>query len=230
MPVAVITGSGRGIGKAIALEFVKNRYHVVLNARSDKELRKTEEEIREIGRRPLVVKGDVRDYDLRKKLIRQTVKRFGSIDVLVNNAAVAWGGDFKHNSGTQIDSMIDVNLKALMHLTKDVLPVMMKQKSGIIINISSVAGKIAYPELAVYCGTKFGVIGFTEAVGAELKKTGIRVYSVCPTGTDTKMFRALNPDSRAAHVPEDVAIEVMNIVKNPKKFRNGSAIDVRKHV
>ena len=230
MPVAIITGSGRGIGKAIALEFVKNRYHVVLNARNDKELKKTEEEIREVGRRPLIVKGDVRNYDLRKKLIRQTVKKFGGIDVLVNNAGVAWGGNFKHNSGTQIDAMVDVNLKALMHLTKDVLPMMMKQKSGIIINISSVAGKIAYPELAVYCGTKFGVIGFTKAVAEELKNTGVRVYAVCPTGTDTKMFRSLNPGARAAHVSEDVAIEVMNIVKNPNKFKVGSAIDVRKHV
>jgi len=230
MSVAVITGSGRGIGKAIAIELAKNKYDIVLNSRTKKELQKTEDEIKEIGRKTLVIEGDVTDYDLRKSIIRRTIKKFHRIDVLVNNAGIAWGGDFKDNSGKQIDAMVDINLKALMHLTKDVLPVMLRQKSGIIINISSVAGKIAHGGLAVYCGTKFGVIGFTEAIAEELKGKGIRAYAICPTGTESKMWKKLHPGYEAAHAPEDVAIEIRNLIKNPRKVPTGSAINVRKHV
>jgi 3-oxoacyl-[acyl-carrier protein] reductase len=126
--------------------------------------------------------------------------------------------------------MIDVNFRGLIECTRAFLPRMLKRKKGIIINISSGAGKYGFPGMAVYCGTKFGVIGFSEALGREVAGSGVRVFAVCPGDTDTDMRHSLFPGEPAAYVPDDVAIEVMETIGNSDKIEPGSAIDVRKHV
>lgn len=227
--VAVVTGGGRGIGKAIAIEFARNGADIVIASRVVKEMNETAKEIRALGRKVLTVKTDVTKLSEIRNMVKKTLGEFGKIDILVNNAGILFHGPFDEIKDEQIDATVNVNLIGLMHVTKEVIPQMKKQGDGLIINISSVAGKEGYIDLAVYCATKFGVIGFTESIAGELENEGIGVYAICPTATQTKMWEQIS-DQRAAHVPEDVALEIMDLIKNRKKISPGSAINVRKHV
>ncbi|MEW5996022.1 MAG: SDR family oxidoreductase [Candidatus Micrarchaeota archaeon] len=227
--IAVVTGGGRGIGRAIAIELARNGADVAISARHRDELDNTAGEITSLGRNVLVVRADVAKDADRKKLVSSALGEFGRIDILINNAGVAWPDDF-FLSEKEIDATIDVNLRGLIYCTREVLPAMRRQKGGVIINISSEAGKHGYPDIPVYCATKFGVIGFTEALAQAVEKDGILVYAVCPTSTQTKMWEQIAGKEPAAHVPDDVALEIMDLLKNAKKIAPGSAIDVRKHV
>lgn len=226
---AVITGGGRGIGKAIALELARNGADVAISGLNKKELEGAAAEIASLGKKALIVLSDVTKDADRKRLVASAAKRFGRIDIFVNNAGVAFVNDFFLGK-KETDKTIAVNLAGLIHLTREALPLMRKQNGGIIINISSVAGKHGYPELPVYCATKFGIIGFTEAIAQAVEKDGILVYAICPTSTQTKMWEQLAGGERAAHVPADVALEIIDLLKNAKRIPPGSAIDVRKHV
>ncbi len=227
--VAVVTGGGRGIGKAIAIEFARNGADIVIASRVVKEMNETAKEIRALGRKVLTVKTDVTKLSEIRNMVKKTLGEFGKIDILVNNAGILFHGPFDEIKDAQIDATVNVNLIGLMHVTKEVIPQMKKHGDGLIINISSVAGKEGYIDLAVYCATKFGVIGFTESIAGELENEGIGVYAICPTATQTKMWEQIS-DQPAAHVPEDVALEIMDLIKNRKKISPGSAINVRKHV
>ncbi len=227
--VAVVTGGGRGIGRAIAMEFAKNGAKVVLASPTPSELKETAGKIEALGGKALTVQTDITKLNDIKKMLEKTVKKFGRIDIFVNNAGILHNGPFADVPDKKIDAIVNVNLTGLMHCTKEAIPYMKKQGSGLIINISSVAGKHGYPDLAVYCATKFGIIGFTESLAQELEKDKIGVYAICPTSTQTKMWEQIS-DEKAAHVPEDVALEIMDLIKNMKKIPAGKAIDVRKHV
>ncbi|MFA5412629.1 MAG: SDR family oxidoreductase [Candidatus Micrarchaeia archaeon] len=226
---AVITGGGRGIGKAIALEIARNGADVLISGLNREELEGAAAEIASLGKKALIVLSDVTKDADRKRIIASAAKGFGRIDILVNNAGVAFVNDFFLGK-KETDQTIAVNLAGTIHLTREAVPLMRKQKSGIIINISSVAGKHGYPELPVYCATKFGIIGFTEAIAQALEKDGILAYAICPTSTQTKMWEQIAGKERAAHVPADVALEIIDLLKNTGKIRTGTAIDVRKHV
>jgi len=227
--VAIVTGGGRGIGKAIALELAKNGADIVIASRDMKEMKIAAKEIAALGRKALTVKTDVTKLSDIKNMVKKTLKEFKRIDILVNNAGILFHGPFEEIKHKQIDATVNVNLLGLMHVTKEVIPYLKKQKESLIINISSVAGKEGYADLAVYSATKFGVIGFTESIAGELENEGIRAYAICPTATQTKMWEQIS-DQKAAHVPEDVALEIINLIKNRKKIHPGSAVNVRKHV
>ena len=228
--VAVITGGGRGIGEAIAIEFATNGAKVAISSRTLSELKETKEKIEKIGGECLVVQADITNLKDIKKMFEKTEKKFGKIDILVNNAGVLFDyGPFTEMKDEHIDTTINVNIKGTIHCTKEVLPYMKKNGSGLVINISSVAGKHGFAELAVYCATKFGVIGFTESLAQELEDEKIAVYAICPAATQTKMWEQIS-DKKAEHAPEDVALEIMDLIKNMKKIPVGKAIDVRKHV
>ena len=227
--VAVITGGGRGIGKAIALELAKNGADIVIASRDKKEIDSAAKEITALGRKALTVKTDVTKLTDIKNMVKKTVKELGKIDILVNNAGILFHGPFEDIKHEQIDATVDVNLLGTMHVTREVIPELKKQKEGLIINISSVAGKEGYVDLAVYSATKFGVIGFTESIAGELENENIRVYAICPTATQTKMWEQIS-DQPAAHVPGDVALEIIHLIKNRKKIHPGSAINVKKRV
>ncbi len=224
--LALVTGGDRGIGYAIAKKLAENGYDVVLAALDRKRLKKAASDFEKLGVKAHWFVCDVTDDRQIKKLAKD-VSRIGKLDLLINNAGVAYNKDFMENSQEEIDEMLAVNLRGLINCTKELLPLM---KKGTIINISSGAGKYGFPGLAVYCATKFGVIGFTESLAREMSGKGIRVYAICPGATQTDMWDALYPGSRATYVPEDVAVEVMELIKNSKKIEPGRAIDVRKHV
>jgi len=184
--IVLITGSSQGIGREAALGFAKEGAKVVITYNSNK--KKGEDVLKECEKLSdcFLVKLDVTSEDSVKKCVEKIIDKFGAIDVLVNNAGVISWKNFMEQSNKEIDLQIDTNLKGLIKMTKSVLPYFKGQDEGMIINVSSGAGKTGFSGLTTYCGTKFGVRGFTQAMAAELPKN-IKIYSVNPGMTSTQM-------------------------------------------
>ena len=221
--VAVVTGSGRGIGKATSLLLAKQGCNLVLISRTKKELEETKKEIEKLGRKALIIPMDVSDYKEIKNAVRKAIERFGRIDILVNNAGVAYDVYVKDTSKEILDRTVDINFKGLFLMSKECLQYLEKS-NGVIVNISSVAGKRGYEGGGAYCASKFAVIGFTEALSQETK---IKVYAICPGATDTKMLKELYPDMDTALMakPEDVAKVILDAINGSQP--SGSSIIVR---
>jgi 3-oxoacyl-[acyl-carrier protein] reductase len=230
MPTALVTGGDRGIGRAIAEKLCEEGYDIVIAARDTRAIASQVKRLEGLGGKAWGFACDVTDKAQLKKLAKDVSEQAGVPDVLVNNAGVAVNKAFASNTDAEIEGMVGVNLLGLMLCTRAFLPKMIDRKGGIIINISSGAGKSGFPGLAVYCATKFGVIGFTESLAQEVEGDGVRVFAVCPGATETEMYHSLYPGEQADFVPEDVAIEVVELVKGAASIRTGSAIDVQKHV
>ena len=166
--VAIITGATRGVGRACARTFSATGYNVTLFGRNSDLLNKIVEEIKERSGRVLGVKGDVRNPSDVRDAVEKTLRNFGHIDVLVNNAGVGYGLiPLTEFSDKQWHETIDTNLTGVYYFTKAVIPAMKPRRSGIIINISSGAGRHGVGGLSAYCASKFGVIGLTESVAEE---------------------------------------------------------------
>ena len=223
---ALVTGGSRGIGKAIALMLAKNGADVAVAARSKKELQETAAEIEKMGRKSLPIVVDLSSEKSIKRMYSTFLKKFRKLDMLFNNAGILFQGEFAKSSLKQADVMIDVNFRGTVHSTHEALKHM--GKGGVIINTSSVAGLNAYPNLAIYSATKFAVIGFTQAVAQEVRGKGIRVYSVCPGATKTKMFDQVMPGQKAEYTPGEVAKEVLGMIKS-KTLKPGAAVVVKHH-
>lgn len=218
--VVVITGSSDGIGAEAAKFFAKEKAKVVVCYNSQKE--KAENIYRKCKRfnDALLVKLDVSDKSSIENCIDEIMDKYGNIDVLVNNAGVMFWENFSEQSFEEIDKQIDVNLKGLIKMTKYALPYM---KDGIIINISSGAGKQGFAGLATYCATKFGVRGFTQALSQEPSR-GMRFYSVNPGMTSTKMtnYRGISP--------EIVGRIILETAKESLGKKSGDDVDVWDYV
>lgn len=211
----IITGGSRGIGRAIAEACAREGANLVLVARDRTRLEQTCRELEQKYNVTVVpVSCDVRNLDCARSAVSTCVEKFGRIDVLVNNAGTAVRKFFFEMSPEEIDEIIDVNLRGLMYFALEALKVMIRQRRGIIINISSGAGKVGIPELAVYSATKAGVNIFTEALAREVRKFGIRVYAICPGGTDTDLHRRLFPEHKPEWLlkPEEVAELVLRLI------------------
>ncbi len=128
----------------------------------------------------------------------------------------------------EIDNILDINLKGLTYMCREVIPIMKKQKSGNIINISSGAGKKGYAEFSVYCASKFGVIGLSDSLAKELERYGISVYTICPGGVNTKMYLGMEPDADLNSLlqPEQIAEKIIACVKG--KYKNRACIEIYK--
>ena len=225
MRIAIITGGSRGIGKAVALELLKEGYTVVITSRNLKQLKETENELKKYGNIE-GIKNNVYNYDDVKELIKTVYKKFGRIDILINNAGVAIWKELDQMNKKEIDDILDINLKGLTYMCREVIPIMKKQKSGKIINISSGAGKQGYASFAVYCASKFGVIGLSDSLAKELEKDGIGVYTICPGGVNTKMYLDMEPEADPDSLlqPEQIAEKIIACVKG--KHKNGACIEV----
>ncbi len=192
--VAVITGAGRGIGRAIALQFAQYGAKVVINYRSS--ITQVEEllaSIKNSGGEAIAIQADISKEDEAKRLIEESVKHFGRLDVLVNNAGITKDNLLMRMTEAEFCGVVDINLKGTFYCTKYAATVMLKQKCGKIINISSVVGITGNIGQANYAASKAGVIGMTKAVARELASRGITVNAVAPGFIESDMTDQL-PD------------------------------------
>ena len=189
--VVIVTGSGQGIGSSIAKVFAAEGAKVVTNNRkagtTGGEAATVAAEIKPAGGEATPIFGSVNDYKEAKHIIQATVEKYGRIDVLVNNAAIMVDGPLIKYTEKQIRDIVDVNLTGTIFTCQHVIPYMAKQKYGKIVNISSGAGLAGDQNITAYSATKYGVIGFTEALAAELAYYNINVNAVCPGGVPTRM-------------------------------------------
>jgi 3-oxoacyl-[acyl-carrier protein] reductase len=190
--IALVTGSARGIGRAIALDLAKQGADVVVNYRSRPDAaQEVAEKIREMGRKALVVKADVADENKVKLMVDQAVKELGPIDILVNNAALHRGGRVQSIAPEEWDLVIDVALRGAFNCCRHVVPFMVERRWGRIINISSTAGLHGFPGDTAYGSAKAGLIGFTKSLAKEVARRGITANAVVPGFLHTDMTAPL---------------------------------------
>lgn len=214
--VSIVTGGSRGIGRAIAEYLAREGSNLTLIARNKEVLENVCYELaNKYNVEVIPVNCDVRHPECARTSIEKTIEKFGKIDVLINNAGTAVRKYFHEHTIDEINEIIDINVKGLIYFTLYTVKYMIKQRWGIIINIASGAGKSGIPELSVYSASKFAVVGFTEAIARELYRFGIKVYAICPGGTDTELHRKLFPEHESSKLlkPEEVAELVMKLIK-----------------
>jgi len=235
--VAIVTGSSRGIGKGIAIELAKAGACVVINYKTnDEAAEKTLKEIRDIGAYAIKIKGDVSDYEFSKELIKNTVEKLGKIDILVNNAGISKVGLFMDASPEEWEQIIDVNLKGTINCSHSVVKEMVKQKSGIIINISSMWGNVGASCEVIYSASKGAINSLTKALAKELAPSNIRVNAIAPGVIDTEMNSWLSGEERKALIDEipmmkigevkDVGMLVTFLASENSKYITGQVITI----
>jgi NAD(P)-dependent dehydrogenase (short-subunit alcohol dehydrogenase family) len=224
---AIVTGSTRGIGKETALLLLQNGLNVIISSRSQQSVDNVIEEIHDKfpskKENVLGFKCDVSKYSDVKSLVDVSVKRFGRIDVLVNNAGIVYFKSIMDTTEEEWNKTIDTNLKGVFLFTKEVLPYMIENKSGVIVNVSSGAGKYGFPNLSAYCASKFGVIGLTESVAKEVTDYNVKIMAICPGGVDTKMIKDIvkvgyNASNRNLMKPEEVANKIYDMIFNQNGY------------
>ena len=227
--VAIVTGSSRGIGRAIAIRLGKEGCRVVVNYRRNRGLaEETIKTIENLGGKAIAVGGDVSNYEDCMYIVDEALTQFGSIDILINNAGIFFAKPFVDLSPQDWEYMFRVNVFGVFNMTRCVLPHMLEKGGGVIINISSIASSIRnsrcipHPGRVAYASSKSAVNGFTLSLASELAKFNIRVNGVAPGLTDTDMVRNVpNLPERAKKVPlgrigrpEEIADAVLFLIKN----------------
>lgn len=232
---AIITGGGSGIGLACARLFVREGARVALFGRRPEPL---EQAVKELGGRAIAVTGDVTELDDLRLLVRKTRETFGPIHILINNAGVFNGGEIHETSEDQWDSVLDTNLRGVFLLTREVLPYMMEQNSGSIVNISSILGLVAFSGTAAYNTSKGALNQFTRSVAVEYGGKGIRCNSVCPALIETDMTSGMmaNKEMMAEWIksypvgrfgkPDDVAQACLFLASPEASFVSGAILPV----
>ena len=234
---AVVTGSGRGLGKAIAKKLAMMGANIVLNdIPSSAAIDKTAVEFKAEGFNVIVTKGDVRNPDDVEDMVNKAVEAFGKIDILVNNAGITRDTLMLRMTEKDWDDVLDINLKGAFLCTKAVSKIMMKQKSGKIINISSVAGVMGNPGQANYSASKAGLIGLTKSTAKELASRNITCNAVAPGLIKSNMTDVLPDKVKEAYLksiplnrfgtPEDVANVVGFLASEDSDYINGQVIHI----
>lgn len=217
--IAIITGGGRGIGRATALSFANEGADIVLAARSEAEIHNVAKEIKNLGRNALPIATDVQLKSDVESMVNQAITTFGKVDFLINNAGVAIHNPIPNIREQDWDLTMAVNLKGVFLCTQAVFSHMCQQEFGHIVNISSVSGKYGHVNGGAYCASKFAVIGFTETTNNEGRQYGVKASVICPGPVDTKMRRDNHPDDVIEHLtqPEDVAdLVLFHVTQSPR--------------
>ena len=184
--VAIITGASAGIGQASALALAKEGAQLVLTARREERLQRLVAEVESLGSSAIYIAGDASTEDTAREAVARAMSTFGRIDMLINNTGI---GNYKNLVDTSVDDydqMMDVNVRSTFLFTHHAVPVMLQQRSGLILIISSMAGVYGFPGQAVYCATKFAQVGFAQGLDRELRPHGIKVGTICPGGVKTE--------------------------------------------
>lgn len=235
--VAVVTGAGRGIGKAIALALAKQGFMVVINYNgSQKRAEEAVEQIKAEGGAAQAYKCNIASYTDTQEMINNIIKEHGSIDVLVNNAGITKDGLLLKMSEEDYDAVLTINLKGAFNCIKHVTRQMLKQRSGRIINISSVVGVSGNAGQVNYAASKAGIIGITKSVAKELGSRGITVNAIAPGFIETEMTEVLPEDVKkgmVGNIPlgrvgqaEDVAALAAFLASDAAAYITGQVINV----
>ncbi|OOR23900.1 3-ketoacyl-ACP reductase [Bacillus wiedmannii] len=217
---ALITGAGRGIGRAVAIALAKEGVNVGLLARSEENLKAVAKEVEAEGVKAVIATADVSSYKEVTTAIETLKNGLGSIDILINNAGISKFGKFLELDVADWEKIIQVNLMGVYYATRAALPSMIEQQSGDIINISSTAGQKGAPVTSAYSASKFGVLGLTESLAMEVRKHNIRVTALTPSTVATDMAVDLgltdgNPDK--VMQAEDIAEFIVAQLKLNKR-------------
>ena len=234
--VAFITGGSRGIGKAIALKFAQNNANLVLVATKIGNLSSVEDEIKNFNIEYLLLEGDVSKEEDIKNFVKATVEKFKKIDILVNNAGITRDNLILRMKTEDWDAVLDTNLKSAFMLSKAFAKYFIKQKSGKIINISSVVGLMGNPGQANYSASKAGIIGLTKSLAKELGSRNIQVNAIAPGFIQTEMTKNLEgkvidemknaiPLNRLGS-PEDVANGALFLASSLSDYVTGTVLNV----
>ena len=234
--IAVVTGAGRGIGRAIALQFAAEGADIVCVSRTTENSEKVAAEVRALGRQSWAFAVDVADSSAVSAAAESILKATGKVDILVNNAGVTRDGLLMRMSDQDWDSVIDTNLKGAFLFTKAFTRAFLKQRSGRILNIASVIGLIGNAGQANYAASKAGLIGFTKSVAKELASRGITVNAIAPGFIETDMTTVIKPEMKQAllaQIPlssfgqaEDIAQAALFLASKEARYITGQVLSV----
>jgi len=232
-----VTGSSRGIGKQCALAFAEAGAKLVLNYISNQEAAEiTAEEVVDLGSEAIIVQADVKDFEACQVLGEETIKKYGKVDFLVNNAGINRDITFSRMSQEQWTEVINTNLGALFNMSKAVVPHMRDAGSGVIISISSIIGETGNIGQSNYAATKSGMYGFTKSLARELAKDNIRVNTVSPGFVETDMLHTVPPDLLAGikdEIPmgrfgyaDEIALAVLYLCSSAGSWITGTNLSI----
>jgi NAD(P)-dependent dehydrogenase (short-subunit alcohol dehydrogenase family) len=219
---ALITGASAGIGWASALALAEEGANLVLTARRQERLAELEAAVEKAGSKAVSIVGDAKEEETARRAVDFAIKTFGSLDILINNVGT---GNYKNlidTSAEQYDEMMDTNMRSTFLFTRYAVPVMIRQGSGTILMISSMAGVYGFGGEAVYCATKFAQVGFVQALDKELRPHGIKVGAICPGGVKTEFALGKGRTEEGVATsemldPEDVAgVVLMACTQSPR--------------
>jgi len=216
--VALVTGGGRGIGRAIALSLAEAGCDVAVSSRTEREVAAVAAEVEAMGRRAVAHVGNIADEEDVQDLVDRAVRKLGPIHILVNNAGSVCRKPLIQNSINDWDNVQNSHLRGMFLATRLTLPGMLEQGWGRIVTISSIAGKLGVAHRVAYCTAKWGQIGFTEALNQELRSTRVRAHVVCPGPVATRMRAEGFPEEMPETLiqPEDVASQVLYLLTLPE--------------
>ncbi len=234
---ALITGATRGIGKQIAITLAQAGYDIAINYRKENEdLKNTKQEIEQTGAKCLTLQGDVSNYEDCEKIAKEIIQEYGKIDVLVNNAGITKDTLLMRMKKEDFEDVININLIGTFNMTKNIIPYMMKNRTGRIINISSVVGISGNAGQANYAASKAGIIGFTKSLAKEVGSRNILVNSIAPGFIETAMTDVLKEEIKeeiAKTIPlkrmgkaQDVANLVKFLASEESSYITGQVIHV----
>jgi 3-oxoacyl-[acyl-carrier protein] reductase len=234
---ALITGSGRGIGKETAIQLAEHVANVVICSRTQSEINSVVKEIKNVNNNQvndvLGLRCDVSVSSDVNFLVQSAVNKFGSetIDILVNNAGVAFDKKLLDTTEVEWDQTINTNLKGAFLFSKAILPYMIKRRSGTIINVNSGAGKTGFSDLSSYCASKFGLAGLAESLALEVEMYNIRVMTISLGQVATRMWQTYDysyyeKNKNKMLSPQNVAAKIIEMIVNVKKYKNGNSVEM----
>jgi len=223
----LITGASKGLGREMAVAFAKAGGNLILSARSEALLDEVKKAVEDAGSQCLTVTGDLTDDDVLRRLAELGIEK--QIDILVNNAGIVSIDPLENVSHEHIAQLININLLAPIQLTRALLPMFKKRKSGTLLNVNSLGGRRPVPEHAIYCASKYGMTGFSESLKLELKGQGIRVFNVSPGKMATELFNSAGKDMDTSGFisPKGVAEATLYLLGLPSNC-NPAELDIER--